>query len=853
VAQVDAFVGASTPRFYYNLPLRPQSPQLAQLLVTLDDASLRWEMLEWARARGRELYPGTSFIARILEQGPPTAAPIEVRVYADDFASLAQATEAVSAIVSAAPATRDVRHDLPQGRPILVVDPHDAAAGAAGSQRADIALAALGRTRGLPAGQLRGGDDPVPVLVRTGDGERSGANMSLWQVGAGLPLSGVAATRAEVRPAAIYRRDGQRNASILAQLEPGRGFNEALSVIEPQLKALKLAPGVRYEIGGAPEASGKANAAIGAAAPIGAALLLFCLIAQFASARRTGIILLTIPLSAVGVVPGLVIWGQPFGFQSLLGVLSLAGIVVNNAIILIDVLDTYRAQGMALDEALERSVQDRLRPILLTTATTVLGLTPLLWSPSALWPPMASAMITGLTASTALTLLVVPAACKLIFSPRGERLRDGFVGLFTGGARVAVAVAALVLLSPAAQAAEPAEVMTLEQVMARASDASALSRAARAPIAANQAAEQAAWRLAWLPVVQVRGELVGRTDELAITTPIGDFVQQRQWGGQGVVAVSQPLLNLERQVSGVDDARAGVDAAQATSDWQRRTLSYQAATLFLAQRRVAASVEAIDRALESLTGQRARIVAMLETGRGAQTDLLRVESALDELGQQQLTLMAQLAGLEAQLGRLVGAAGRVSAAPLDWSSRQPALPPVDGSPRADRRALTAELSQIEAQRRALELQLVPTVEAQARLIHQLNTPLAQATWGELGLALVWTPFVAGTRAAQDDALAARAVAVAAQRDDLDQRRSADLDAVRAAWEASAAEIATMTRVIAQREQIVAQVQAQYEQGRAIITDVLEAEAALASSRARLEAARAATLERELEFALIGGR
>jgi outer membrane protein TolC len=241
---------------------------------------------------------------------------------------------------------------------------------------------------------------------------------------------------------------------------------------------------------------------------------------------------------------------------------------------------------------------------------------------------------------------------------------------------------------------------------------------------------------------------------------------------------------------------------------------------------------------------------MLASGRGVETDRLRVSTALDELAQSRLALSAQLAGLEAQLGRLVGAPGPVSAARLDWSAYPPALPADPSVERADRRALGASLEQIASRQRALDLQLVPTLEAQGRVIHQLNTPLTPQTWGELGLVLVWTPFVAGTRAAQDDALEAQAVAIRAQRDDLDAQRSAELARIRAAWEASAAEVATMERVIAQREQIVAQIRAQYDAGRAIITDVLEAEAALASSRARHEAARAQTLLRQLEYALV---
>jgi multidrug efflux pump subunit AcrB len=124
---------------------------------------------------------------------------------------------------------------------------------------------------------------------------------------------------------------------------------------------------------------------------------------------------MTVPLSAAGVVPGLLIGNQPFGFMSLLGVFALIGIVVNNAIVLLEVIEARRKQGAQVDEAVTDAVSRRIRPILLTTGTTVAGLLPLALSSSTLWPPLASAMISGLLASTLLTLMVLPAAYRLVF------------------------------------------------------------------------------------------------------------------------------------------------------------------------------------------------------------------------------------------------------------------------------------------------------------------------------------------------------------------------------------------------------------------------------------------------------
>lgn len=126
-----------------------------------------------------------------------------------------------------------------------------------------------------------------------------------------------------------------------------------------------------------------------------------------------GIILLTVPLAAAGIFPGLVLSGSPFGFQPLLGIIALVGIVVNNAIVLLDLIDTRLKAGFDIQNAVTEAVTRRTRPILLTTATTVAGLLPLALSSSTLWPPMAWAIISGLLASTIQTLLVVPAVCRL--------------------------------------------------------------------------------------------------------------------------------------------------------------------------------------------------------------------------------------------------------------------------------------------------------------------------------------------------------------------------------------------------------------------------------------------------------
>lgn len=481
VDSVLAFVGRSVPRFYYNVQSTPQSPRLAQLLVTTrgieDVDAVRDAVLEVA-----ETIPEARIVPRRLEQGPPVAAPVELRLYGDDLDRLWVAATELSAEVRAIPGAIDVHQDLSTGVPTLAVDPSDAQLVRSGLTRQDVAFAMLAHSRGLPAGTLQLGDDEVPVVVRDPRGERlspsEAAQVDVWSQTGPVPLGALADVRVDVRPAEIHRRDGQRLVTVSARLAPDTTFSSVIGPAQAAAETLAERHGLRLELGGELEGSGQANGAIFVAAPLGGAMLLGFLLAQFRSFRRVGVVLATVPLAATGVIPGLLIFDQPFGFTSLLGVFALIGIVVNNAIILVDYVEIRRSEGGTLGEAVQDAVLVRWRPILLTTATTIAGMIPLLFSVSTLWPPLASALISGLLGSTLLTLVVVPALLMLALQERDWPR-------FPRPAVVAAAVALLVV-APRVDAAE----LTLDEALAAAEDNranTAIDANARAEVARARA------------------------------------------------------------------------------------------------------------------------------------------------------------------------------------------------------------------------------------------------------------------------------------------------------------------------------------------------------------------------------
>jgi multidrug efflux pump subunit AcrB len=363
-------------------------------------------------------------VARKIAQGPPAPAPVELRVIAQDRTDLAVAVERITQLLRDIPGTEFVRHDMGTGIPTLRVEIDDALAVARGLDRAQVAQALATQTQGMVLGSYRAGPDPIPIRLRSPEGSRFALDqitaVNAYAGDQGIPVMDTGTAQLEWQAAVIQHWNLRPVVNVLSQVEDDVTYATIFDELERRLPETDLPPGVRIDAGGYQETSSEANTALYSTLPIGLILLLFFLLLQFNSFRRVGIVLVTVPLAITGVVPGLLITGYAFGFMSLLGVIALVGIVVNNAIVLIDVVDSNMTSGMDRTEAVLKAVERRTRPILLTTATTVAGLLPLTFTRSTLWPPMAWAIISGLLASTLLTLGVVPALCNWLLTPRQE-------------------------------------------------------------------------------------------------------------------------------------------------------------------------------------------------------------------------------------------------------------------------------------------------------------------------------------------------------------------------------------------------------------------------------------------------
>lgn len=426
VASNVAYVATGGPRFFLSLASMDPDPHRAFLVVnthTSDqvDASL-------ARTRGYLLdaMPEARGEAKKMWMGASEAGLFEVRLIGPDQAALRAAAEALVTALRAISGMDSVKQNW-ENRVIKInVDIDQARARAAGVSSQDIANALNMYLSGTNVTDFREGELSIPVILRS-DQEARGALSDLQalsiyskQHGTWIPLPQVAAVSGEATSARIKRRDQARTLTVSAK-HARLSAEQVLAQVQPALDSIPLPAGHRSEIGGEIEGQAEANQKLFASLPMCVALIVVLLVWQFNSFRRPAIIFLTIPLILIGAVLGLLAMRALFGFMVMLGLFSLAGIIINNGIVLIDRIGEELAAGSSQHDAIVGACLSRLRPIVITSLTTVLGLLPLIISKDPLFFAMASAMAFGLAVGTVLTLGVVPALYAVMYGVKTPR------------------------------------------------------------------------------------------------------------------------------------------------------------------------------------------------------------------------------------------------------------------------------------------------------------------------------------------------------------------------------------------------------------------------------------------------
>ena len=450
------------------------------------------------------LIPGAEIEVEKERMGPPVGAPIAVEVSGEDFHVVGELASRVRRRISAVEGVTDLSDDYRVGRPEMRLRIDRGAAKRVGANTGQVANTVRTAIAGTKASALRDGVDEYDIIVELDPRFRANLQDVLGLRVPGrldtapetfqVPLTAVASYELAGGSGAIRHVDQDLVVTISGDVAEGYNENEVRQGVVALIAEMKasgdLPTGYDLRLGGANDEQAEATAFLGRAFLLACALILVVLVTQFNNFRLPAIILFTVLLSLVGVLWGLLITGTAFGvIMTGLGVISLAGVVVNNAIVLLDYVEQLRARGVERREALIQAGMTRFRPVMLTAITTVLGLvpmalglsidfralfaTPLSWvglhegeigrvllvggGSSQFWGPMAIAVIFGLAFATLLTLVMVPTLYSIFddLSLWGDRVLG----------RKGPAVAAATLLAGGLLLPSPAEagVVTLEQ------------------------------------------------------------------------------------------------------------------------------------------------------------------------------------------------------------------------------------------------------------------------------------------------------------------------------------------------------------------------------------------------------
>ncbi|MFE6337979.1 efflux RND transporter permease subunit [Streptomyces sp. NPDC057798] len=349
---------------------------------------------------------------------------LSVVVKAADGAVLREAAEAVRKEVAGLDDVTDVTSDLSQSVPRISVRANDKAA-AAGFTDAGLGAAVAQAVRGTIAAQVTLDDTERDVVIRTEQPARTLAELKALPLGP-VKLSDVATVKLVDGPVSMTRIDGQRAATITAK-PTGDNTGAVSADLQSRINALDLPAGATAEIGGVSEDQDEAFANLGLAMLAAIAIVFMLLVATFRSLVQPLILLVSIPFAATGAIGLLIVTGTPMGVPAMIGMLMLIGIVVTNAIVLIDLINQYRGQGYGVVEAVLEGGRHRLRPILMTALATIFALLPMALGVTGeggfIAQPLAVVVIGGLITSTLLTLLLVPTLYTML-ELRKERRAD---------------------------------------------------------------------------------------------------------------------------------------------------------------------------------------------------------------------------------------------------------------------------------------------------------------------------------------------------------------------------------------------------------------------------------------------
>ncbi|MEX3947182.1 efflux RND transporter permease subunit [Paraburkholderia sp. EG287B] len=420
VDHFSSYVGRGAVRFILTLNVQLPNPFFAQVIVVAKSLEARDRLQLKLEKTLSEQFPG--IVARVspLELGPPVGWPLQYRVSGPDPAQVRRAALDLAGIVGSDERTRHINFDwMEPARQIRIHINQDEARQLGVSSAA---LAAIMNTviTGTPLTQIRDDIYLVNVVARAQEEQPlTVQSLSTLQVptpsGRMVPLSQFATFTEEQESPLIWRRNRVPTLTVRADVMHGELPDEVVATLAPKIDAFnaKLPKGYHVATGGIFEESAISQASVFAVVPVMIVLMLTSMMLLLVSFKRLAMVVSVMPLGLIGVVLALLVFNRPLGFVAILGILALIGMIAKNGLILIVQIETFRHEGMGVLEAVVASGTSRIRPMMLTSISTVLGLIPI--APTVFWGAMAFAIMGGLLVATLLTLVFLPALYMVVF------------------------------------------------------------------------------------------------------------------------------------------------------------------------------------------------------------------------------------------------------------------------------------------------------------------------------------------------------------------------------------------------------------------------------------------------------
>ncbi len=414
-----AYVGFGGPRFVLGLNPGDPDPATAFFIVNTNSNEEAEAFAARAKRYLFENQPEGRFTFKRLTMGASESGLVKVEVSGPDLERLLVMGREVEDMFARVPGISQNQHNWGEKLLKFVIDIDQDKARRLDMSSQDMAQTLSAYFDGYEISDFRDADQTIPIMLRSGERDRNSVgdllDISLPNQSSSdlTPLEQVAVLKPQLEHSQIRRLDQVRTITITGKSDQ-YSAERLYAYIKPQLDAMDLSGGYKINIGGEIEDSKEIYTKLAQGLPFSFLLMVLAVMYQFNSLRRTAVIFMTVPLALVGVPIGLAVTGEPMSFFAILGLISLAGIIINNAIVLVDQID-IEIQDKPISDAIRVAGMKRLRPVLLTSITTVLGLVPLYFTGGALWSPLAAVMMFGLAFASVLTLFFVPAAYMMFF------------------------------------------------------------------------------------------------------------------------------------------------------------------------------------------------------------------------------------------------------------------------------------------------------------------------------------------------------------------------------------------------------------------------------------------------------